>query len=77
MAENGFDQYKHLYEERFRLNEKQHEEIIKALTSLRSDVQGLRAVLKTHSAWWGAVGAGVIIVLTYIAPLLIGGCNVG
>ena len=77
MAENGFPEYKNLYEERFRLNEQQHDKIISQLENLASEVQGLRSVLKTHSAWWGAVGAGAIIVLTYIAPLLIGGCNVG
>lgn len=75
MGENGFDEYKRLYEERFLKNEQQHEQIIKRLDELTDAVQDLRTGLAGHSIKWSVVTTAVIIGLYVFLPSLAGGCH--
>ena len=75
MSGNGFDEHKLLYEERFKVNEQQHRDIIKALDELRREVSNLTDISKKHSAWWAAFWGGVLLSINLFAPLLFGGCN--
>ena len=74
---NGFSEYKRLYEERFKVNEEQHAEIIKTLAEVREDLRSLDKKVERHSAWWAAFWGGVLLAVNLVAPAIIGGCNAG
>lgn len=75
MSDNGFDNYKLLYEERFRVNEAKHDATLAKLTAIEQRLSELDSKLTRHSAWWGAFGAGIVLVINFLTPVLIGGCS--
>ena len=46
----------------------------KVLDALRKDVHELKTGLKVHSAWWGAMGAALVMIASYFLPMFLGGC---
>ncbi len=72
---NGFNEYRRLYEERNRLNETRHTEVMTELRSLSKRLGNAESKIKLFSAGYGALGAGVTLAVTFLIALMGGGCN--
>ncbi len=66
---SGFNEYKRLYEERFRLNEEHHLEVMAELKVLGKRLSSAESKIKVFSAGWGAVGAAVVLALNFLIAL--------
>lgn len=74
---NGFDEFKRLYDYRLDQADSQHAEVLEKIDDLATRIAAVDVKVGKHQAWWGALGAGVVVGLTYAIPLLIGGCYAG
>jgi hypothetical protein len=74
---NGFDEYKLYYDEKFRICEQQHTDVIAELREIRHELQEVKYTAQKHSAYWAAVWGGVLLSINLFAPLVLGGCNAG
>lgn len=75
MGDNGFDEHKLLYEERFRLNEIQHEAMLASLAELNRKVDNIEKGMVKHAAWWGMVGAIAVLAVNFVMPMVLSGCQ--
>ena len=72
---NGFSEYKRLIEYRLDAAEADHREVMTELKALGKRVGDIEAKIKVFSAGYGALGAGVTLVVTFLIALMVGGCN--